>query len=288
MPDADRPVKTVPFYKYHGLGNDFVVMRQADAPDADRWVRALCDRHRGVGADGLLWLVEPDDAARAASRMVIYNRDGSRPEMCGNGVRCVVRHLVEVEGCDPDDVTIMSDAGPRRCQVTERGSGAWQVTVEMGAAAIAEAPVQLDEAFDDSFTAVDMGNPHAVTFCRPDVTTVDAVGERLNAGHQAFPQGVNVEFVEQTGPQQLRVDVYERGVGRTMACGTGACAAAAAAIAAGKCSAQAPVEVELPGGTLRIEVRDATIWMTGPVEHVFDGELTEDWLDEHAGPSPQP
>lgn len=272
-------MKTVPIFKYHGLGNDFVVVRQADAPEAHEWVEALCDRHRGVGADGLLVISDID---AGGARMVIYNRDGSRPEMCGNGVRCVVRHLVEVEGCEADGLTVHSDAGPRPCQVTEQGEGVWQVAVQMGRAQIASDSVAIAHAgFDTQLTKVDMGNPHGVAFGSTDLQTVDAIGELLNADHPEFPEGVNVEFVEQTGPNQLRVDVYERGVGRTMACGTGACAAAVAAIEADHCDGSEPVAVELPGGVLRIEVRQGIVWMTGPVEHVFDGQLSADWLAHH-------
>ncbi|WP_222615339.1 diaminopimelate epimerase [Persicimonas caeni] len=270
------PVKSFPIFKYHGLGNDFVVVREADAPDVEAHVEALCDRNRGVGADGVLVLSEFEDAQ---ARMVIFNRDGSRPEMCGNGVRCVVRHLVQVEGFCADALTIVSDAGPRPCRVEEQGAGTWQVAVEMGEAKLDAEPAHVDH---DGFTAelvkVDMGNPHAVTFQAAPIETIDAIGELLNAAHPEFPEGVNVEFVEQTGPQAIRVDVYERGVGRTQACGTGACAAAVAAIDAGLCHADAPVEVELPGGVLRIELRDGVVWMTGPVEYVFCGEITDDWL----------
>jgi diaminopimelate epimerase len=281
------PVKSVPIFKYHGLGNDFVVVRASDMPDAlDAWAEAICDRHRGVGADGVLVLSEPASDAEASgneqaadARMVIYNRDGSRPEMCGNGVRCVVRHLVQVEGFSADSVTIASDAGLRRCEVTDQKEGTWQVRVEMGQAAIDPQPVRAHIGhFDAELMAVDMGNPHAVVFQTAGVETIDEVGQALNSDHPSFPKGVNVEFVEQTGPNQLRVDVFERGVGRTQACGTGACAAAAAAIEAGVCEAGEPVDVALPGGVLRIELVDGNVWMTGPVDYVLRGELTTDWL----------
>jgi diaminopimelate epimerase len=278
---------TLPIFKYHGLGNDFVVMRGRDLRDSAgresdlaSWAGALCDRHRGIGADGLLVVTLSDDAESAA-RMVIYNQDGSRPEMCGNGVRCVVRHLVEVEGIAGDELIIASDAGPRRCRVVERNrpqeSGVWQVEVDMGPATIASGRVEFkDDDLALSLVDVDMGNPHAVALnASADAETLDRAGGILNSAHPAFPSGVNLEFVQQMGPQKLRVDVFERGVGRTMACGTGACAAAAAAIDAGLCDAQAPVEVELPGGALTIEMRDGRVWMRGPVESVFRGELHE-------------
>jgi diaminopimelate epimerase len=290
-------VKPAPIFKYHGLGNDFIVVRAADMPDGldfgahgnDRssradmtWAKAICDRHHGVGADGVLVLSEHDSQADAC--MTIYNRDGSRPEMCGNGVRCVVRHLVQVEGVSADSVNIWSDAGLRRCEVTNSNEGTWKVRVDMGQAAMSSQPIRvhLDHdqrgQFDAELTAVDMGNPHAVVFRSANVETLDEVGQALNADHPSFSDGVNVEFVEKTGPNQLCVDVYERGVGRTMACGTGACAAAAAAFEAGVCDPSEPVEVTLPGGALRVELVDGQLWMTGPVDYVFGGELSSDWL----------
>ncbi|MFP4597350.1 MAG: diaminopimelate epimerase [Persicimonas sp.] len=271
-------MKTAPFYKYHGLGNDFVIVDEADWPQAPRWVEALCDRNRGVGADGLLFLRQSADAA-AHIQMVIYNRDGSRSEMCGNGVRCVVRHLVEARGVEGDSIVVATDVGARHCRVVERGLGSWRVEVEMGRADIESGalPVEIG-SFAADLIKISMGNPHAIAFASPGIDTIDRVGIELNADHPSFAEGVNVEFVEQDGPQRLRVVVYERGVGRTMACGTGACAAAVAAIETGRCGADQPVEVELPGGVLQIELRDEHVYMTGPADFVFDGTLSADWF----------
>lgn len=146
----------------------------------------------------------------------------------------------------------------------------------MGAASIAPQNIDLEEqgqAF--SLVRVNMGNPHAVAFERDvnDVELLECFGSRLNAAHPAFPTGVNLEFVEQVGPQRLRASVFERGVGRTLACGTGACAVAAAAVQTGRCDPAFPVEVELPGGALSITLRDGRVWMAGPVEAVFDGRI---------------
>lgn len=274
-------MKAVSFSKYHGIGNDFVVMDERSYPSTTEWVEAICDRHRGVGADGVLLVSEVGQGGSHDARMVIYNRDGSRPEMCGNGIRCVARYLLDRGLLTRDEFVIASDAGPRRCQIVERGVSEWSVRVQMGAAVIDEATVSVNlDGFDGDFVAVDMGNPHAVIFEGADDATADAVGEALNSAHPAFPEGVNVEFVEQLGPSHIRVVVFERGVGRTMACGTGACAAAAAAIDAGLCPADSPVDVELPGGTLRIEMSGDQVWMTGPVEAVFSGELDPAWLRE--------
>ncbi len=277
-------MKTAPFYKYHGLGNDFVIVDEADWPQAARWVEALCDRNRGVGSDGLLFL-RPSADDDAHTQMVIYNRDGSRSEMCGNGVRCVVRHLVEVHGVEDDTIVVATDAGPRHCRVVEGDLGSWRVEVEMGRADIEgdALPVEIG-SFAADLIKISMGNPHAIAFASPELDTIDMIGVELNDDHPGFAEGVNVEFVEQDGPQRLRVVVYERGVGRTMACGTGACAAAVAAIETGRCEADQPVEIELPGGVLQIELRDGRIYMTGPVDFVFDGTLSASWLADGGTP----
>lgn len=272
-------MKPVAFGKYHGLGNDFILIRRGDFPDEQRWVEALCDRHRGVGADGILFYAEVEHAGEPAIEMVIHNRDGSRPEMCGNGVRCVARLAVETLGFDGDDVLVMSDAGPRRCAVDSRG-GDWSVRVDMGEAkteAIAQSITIAARDYD--FWSVDMGNPHAVTFHRADVETVDVIGATLNDDHPLYEEGVNVEFVDVRSDTEIEVVVYERGVGRTMACGTGACAAAVAAIEQGHVAADHPVSVHLPGGVLDIEVDGAQVWMTGPVEHVCDGHIQTSWME---------
>lgn len=268
------------FEKYHGIGNDFVLAeldtgQEELAPDVALLER-LCDRHRGVGADGLI-LVGPltDDGAR----MIIYNRDGSRPEMCGNGVRCVVAMLADAGVLAVgEEITILSDAGPRPCILVSGSPGSWRVAVDMGASVIGEkcAPIEVGGEVLD-WLDVDMGNPHAVTFMspRPSVEVIDAVGEVLNGGHEAFPKGVNVEFVVDEG-DALDVVVFERGVGRTQACGTGACAVAAAAWEQGlRDREDGAVVVKLPGGPLEIEWRAGHVWMTGPAEHVFTGALAQ-------------
>lgn len=276
------------FQKYHGIGNDFVLAElgmfagedekhEVRAPDASLLER-LCDRHRGVGADGLI-LVGPltDDGAR----MIIFNRDGSRPEMCGNGVRCVVAMLADAGVLVPGDaITILSDAGPRPCVLVRGQVGCWEVAVDMGEALIGEKRAAIEvcgERLD--WMDVDMGNPHAVMFMRPAIEVIDAIGAELNGGHEAFPHGVNAEFVVDTG-DALDVVVYERGVGRTQACGTGACAVAAAAWRQGIRDVEdGPVVVKLPGGPLEIEVRAGHVWMAGPAKHVFTGALASAAID---------
>jgi diaminopimelate epimerase len=275
-------VEAISFFKYHGLGNDFIVVDRAQWPYEPHRIARLCDRHRGVGGDGALLVERLGSGSQAHARMVIFNRDGSRPEMCGNGVRCAARYLIEHAGIDADRLVIDTDAGPRACRIIERSQGPWHVEVQMGPAQIAQEPVNVDlDDFAEALITVDMGNPHAVAFAPIDEARLDSVGRVLNAGHPAFEEGVNVEFVEVIDAQHLRVAVFERGVGRTMACGTGACAAAAASIKAGHSRADTPVEVELPGGVLRVELRDDYIWMTGPAEYVFEGTLSDDVYNEN-------
>lgn len=268
----------VAFGKYHGLGNDFILIRRGDVPDEQRWVEAICDRHHGLGADGVLFYEEQDHQGERAVRMIIHNRDGSRPEMCGNGVRCVARMAAERLGFEGHELTVLSDAGPRRCRLDPE-TARWSVTVDMGDAVIDPLPETLTIAARDyEFWSVDMGNPHAVTFHDAPEDTIDAIGATLNDDHPLYEQGVNVEFVDVLSEAAIDVTVYERGVGRTMACGTGACAAAVAAIEQDHVRHDSAIEVHLPGGVLEIETDRSRVWMTGPVEHVCDGEITSSWM----------
>lgn len=255
------------FEKYNGQGNDFVVM-DAESPlqVTPEEAISLCDRHFGIGADGVL-LVSP--AAEGFAQMTVLNADGSRPEMCGNGLRCVARYLVERRGA-PRAFDVLTDAGIRRCEVERRGDETW-VSISLGVAAPKD-PVTLEwQGQSLSFDRVSMGNPHAILFNSTfDEAQVDLIGPLLS---RSEPGGSNVEFVRQTGPRELEVLVWERGVGRTLACGTGAGAVVVAAARRGLVPFDAPVAVTLPGGTLEVRV-DAVLHVLkrGPVSHVFSGE----------------
>jgi diaminopimelate epimerase len=270
---------TVAFEKIEGLGNDFVLIDEASAIDVAR-ARAICDRHRGVGADGVL-LVDP-----AIPSMRVINADGSRPEMCGNGIRCVMLSLAaRGRARVGETVTIDTEAGPHACTLLTLDRDVATVRVAMrpyaiepdpklvtGDGPMLDAPIAIGEArFVGSF--VSMGNPHFVVF--------DAERQRVAAqvqaihDHPLFPARVNVGLAEQLGDRVIGLRVFERGVGYTEACGTGACAAAAAAVETGRMSRGAPIEVRLPGGALEIVIgaRGAAVLMTGPARRVFRGEL---------------
>lgn len=276
------------FAKVEGLGNDFLLVDRRDAgPPAlrdalatlQRHAPALCDRRFGVGGDGIL-LVTPPQSPGAAATMIVINHDGSRPEMCGNGLRCVA---LVVAG-SARDLVIDTDAGPRACIVREfaphaiHDDGAsgtcpsGQVTVDMGA------PELLGERHvgGRAFAAVSMGNPHAIAFVGPGEDP-EALARTLGPAIErdpAFPNRTNVEFVRVEPDGSLTVWVWERGCGITAACGTGACATLAAAIAQGLARAGRDVVVRLPGGPLRVrqEQAGAAIFMTGPARVVFVGD----------------
>lgn len=273
------------FDKYHGLGNDFALIERGPSLPEVALLRRICDRHEGVGADGVI-VCGPLEGGRA--QMIIFNRDGTRPQMCGNGVRCVVARLADAGRIEPGgEVTVVSDAGPRRCELVGGAPGRWQVAVDMGPAALerGRGPIRAG-GVELEWVDVDVGNPHAVVFSQPDLEIIDRIGRDLNDAHPAFEQGVNVEFVRRGEGGALDTIVYERGVGRTRACGTGACAVAAAAWREGVSPDGRPVQVRLPGGALQIERRGDHIWMTGPAERVFTGALAAHLAAVAGSPGP--
>lgn len=266
------------FFKYHGLGNDFVVLdRRESGLDIDAEAsRRLCDRHFGIGADGVLTILpEPG----TSGRMVVHNADGSIAEMCGNGLRCVAKHLAETMADRPRQLSIATGAGVLSSDIEWAGTSVDRVTVAMGPARL-EAPILphggpfVRQAIDGLIgTAVSMGNPHLVLLDTPP-----SEAARLGPGlerHPLFVNRTNVEFVEPRSGGGLRVTVWERGVGITLACGTGACAAVVASALDGRSPFDAWVPVELPGGVLDIKVAPdrAQVWLRGPVRFVYSGNL---------------
>lgn len=268
----------VKFEKYEGLGNDFVVVdERAGAVLASAAIPRLCDRHFGVGADGVLEVLPPS-SADAVATMVVRNADGSRPEMCGNGLRCVAAHLARTmpdrTSAAGDDVRLVvdTDAGPRPCLV--RGD---DVTVSMGLARL-DGPIEIaaDPATDRRsfrFERVSMGNPHAVSFAPFETDEFLRHGLAL-ATHPSFPEGANIELCTRRADGSIDVLVWERGVGPTLACGSGACAVAVVACREELAAFDEPIPVRLPGGTLHITVgRDFSVHMRGPARRVFAGEV---------------
>jgi diaminopimelate epimerase len=301
----------VQFVKMHGAGNDFILLDLlrpearapwADGQDATAWAdlaRRVCDRHFGIGSDGLL-LVLPSSTAHARMRM--FNPDGSESASCGNGIRCLGRYVRDRYGLGTPDLRVETAAGVTT--ITVRGDGA--VTVDMGEPIFDPARIptaiagsdalhvvlELDGALTPygrgmprpysqgergrilSVSCISMGNPHAVTFVEPgmlDDYPLESVGPRVER-HPLFPERTNFEVCEVLGADHMRVRVWERGAGITLACGTGACAATVVAVTAGK--ARAPLRVELPGGELCIEwAPGGPVLMTGPAEYVFTGSI---------------
>ena len=273
---------TLPFYKYEGLGNDFLILEKEALGGvqltAERAI-ALCDRHRGVGGDGVLIL------DLSAPSMRVINSDGSVPEMCGNGIRCAALHLARRAGESTLDVTIDTVAGPHPCLVVNR-FGAESVVVQMAPPSLtpADLPLRSDVPWLDHplsvagrtirLTGVSMGNPHAVTFDELGDARFE-LGAALQEDRVHFPEGVNIDFVSEYEGSTMRLDVLERGAGWTQACGTGACAAAVAAVETGRADREEPLSIRLPGGTLMITVGAPgdTVLMQGPARFVFQGEV---------------
>ncbi len=274
----------IEFTKYHGLGNDFILIdnRATSTPrltpeDAVTW----CDRHFGIGADGVIFALPGQDGTDYTMR--IFNNDGSEPEMCGNGIRCLAKFLAALEGTtEPRSYRIQTLGGV----ITPKLEANGLITVDMGeprllAATIPTTLVAADQKVVNqpltvagkpwSVTCVNMGNPHCVTFV-DDVAAIPlaAIGPEFET-HPVFPQKINAEFIQVVRPDYLKMRVWERGAGITLACGTGACASVVAGVLNGKCDRRATVE--LPGGLLQIEwsETDNRLYMTGPAEKAFAG-----------------
>jgi len=286
-----EPASDIPFLKGHGTENDFVVLPDlADELDlTPSMVAALCDRRAGIGADGILRVVS-SGSATAGYFMDYRNADGSLAEMCGNGARVFGRYLVDAGVVPAGTVVIATRAGDRRLFVPESGD----VTVDMGPAVVLghEGVTVSVEGFQLAAIPVDVGNPHAVAF----VDDLAAVGRLLDAPVVApadvFPHGVNVEFVVEVGDHHLAMRVFDRGVGETRSCGTGACAVFAVGRARHRAShapesldPSDPTEewvIDVPGGRLRLrENEDGGVDLVGPAVLLASGLVDRDWLEGH-------
>jgi diaminopimelate epimerase len=277
------------FVKMHGLGNDFLLIDRSpdgsDRSDAD-WAQLatrMCDRHFGVGADGIL-LALPSECADV--RMRIFNADGSEAEMCGNGVRCLARYVRD-HGLSADPLRVETLAGVLELRFPGADGS---VRVDMGPPRLAprdipmlaegERVLDLRLAVDGltlRLSAVSMGNPHVVAFLDADelaALPLHTVGPAVER-HELFPHRTNFEAVAVTSPHEATVRVWERGAGPTLACGTGACAVTVAGVLSGRL--ESPVAVTLPGGTLHIEWQPGgSVFMTGPTAYVCRGS----WLGD--------
>ncbi len=264
----------------HGLGNDFVVLdrRWRSIPVTDALVRALGDRHRGVGFDQLAVI---DEVAGADLGLTFYNADGSASSACGNATRCIARH--EMLRTGRDRITLRTERG--LLQAEDAGGGLTRVN--MGAPFLDWADIPLAQDTDTLHlpikgdpVATGMGNPHC-TFFVDDAAAVplDKLGPKYER-HPLFPARTNVEYVQILSPTAIRLRIWERGVGITLASGSCACAAAVAAARRDLTGRQVSVRVE--GGVLEVDWRDDGIWLTGPTMHAFDGWLTAAFLAELA------
>jgi diaminopimelate epimerase len=266
------------FAKMHGLGNCFVLVddRQGEASgavDEDELARTVCDRDFGIGADGLI-LVRDSETADLTMR--ILNEDGSEAEMCGNGIRCFARFAVDEGITDRTELEVDTLAGSMRTRLLDDG----RVEVDMGRPSLFSEDVALEpeegrvrvKLGGRDYTFVSMGNPHAVTFVDEFDFDWRLVGAAVETD-EVFPNKINVHFVRVSGPREAEIRVWERGCGVTMACGTGACAAAVAGALEGRLD-RAQIAVRLPGGDLDIEwTEDDRVMMTGPAVLVCRGKL---------------
>jgi len=265
------------FVKLQGTGNDFVLFDLRGETEEHDWhalAPQLCDRHFGIGADGLLLVLPPSDAApQAEFRMRVINADGSEPEMCGNGLRCFVRYLHDKGLLTGPEVAVGTGAGLLRARILppEEGSG-FRVRLDMGRPFdMGREMLPLGDRRLD-IQQISMGNPHCVTFVDDlDRFPFDELGPVVEA-HPRFRQRTNAEFVQVLSRSRLKVKVWERGAGPTLACGTGACAAVVAAVGRGLTDRH--VKVDLPGGTLDIDwLVGGSVFLTGPAEPVFTGQI---------------
>ena len=260
------------FTKMQGLGNDYLYV-YGEAPEnvAELSVK-LSDRHFGAGSDGMIY-ISPSHAADF--KMRIFNADGSEAMMCGNGIRCVGKYVYDKGYTDKTALSIETLSGIRTLELDVRNGKVKYASVDMGVTETGD-DIRLNISGTNLVcTPVSVGNPHAVIFvddiAEAPVDTLGPVIEKLSI----FPGGVNVEFVQVISDSELRMRVWERGSGITMACGTGACASAAAAVKKGYCKSGTPITVKLDGGPLKITVsEDGTVVMSGPAETVYEGEVS--------------
>lgn len=273
------------FTKMQGAGNDYIYFNalQSAVPNPSKLAIKISDRNFGVGGDGII-VIEPSKTADAFMRM--FNADGSEGKMCGNAIRCVAKYLCDHHIVSGNTVKIDTLSGIKSIEVIKNKGKVTHATVNMGSPILnpKKIPVLLDgDSVIDrevqignsgyKVTCVSMGNPHCVVFCEGiDGLNLPQIGKQFEFS-PLFPERVNTEFIEIKGRNKLKMRVWERGSGETLACGTGACAAAVAAVLNGFCDKDENIEVELRGGNLLIRYSGDTVYMTGEAVTVFEGEM---------------
>ena len=275
------------FTKMHGCGNDYVYINcfEQEINNPQALSIKLSNRHYSIGSDGVILICKSN---KADAKMRMFNADGSEGKMCGNGIRCVGKYLFDHNMVKQDDILIETLSGIKKLKAI-RKSGDEEVTnlcVDMGKANLnaKDIPVNLDQNTiinypiqickkEYNITCVSMGNPHCIVFCKNvDDIDIEKIGPMFEK-NPIFPNGVNTEFIEIIDDNTLKMRVWERGSGETMACGTGACAAAVAAVENGYCKKNQEIKVKLKGGDLTIKYTDETVLMTGPAQKSFEGEI---------------
>ena len=281
------------FTKMQGIGNDYVYVNcfEETVKDPAAVARYVSDRHFGIGSDGLI-LIKPSDIADC--EMDMYNLDGSQGAMCGNGIRCVAKYVYDYGIVKKENISVSTKSGIKYLDLTVRDGKVALVRVNMGSPVLTASQIPVVSSTEEMInaplkvngetyyiTAVSMGNPHAIVYMT-DVDHLD-IGEigPYFENHMAFPDRVNTEFVEVLDDHTLKMRVWERGSGETLACGTGACAVAVASILNGHVDGEKPVTVKLLGGDLEIfwNRQENLVYMTGPAAIVFDGEIDLSFLE---------
>ena len=273
------------FTKMHGIGNDYVYVNclQEKVEDPSGTARKISDRHFGIGSDGLI-LIKPSE--KADFQMDMYNADGSKGAMCGNGIRCVAKYVYDYGLTDKTSIAVETGSGIKYLDLTVENNKVTMVKVDMGEPDLTASHIpikaQTEHVIDEPIevdgktyriTGVSMGNPHGVVFLDDiDSLDIEKIGPSFE-NHVRFPDRINTEFVQLDNRSHVRMRVWERGSGETLACGTGACAVAVACVVNGL--TQREVTVSLRGGDLKIcwDEKDGHVYMTGPATVVFDGEI---------------
>ena len=273
------------FTKMHGIGNDYVYVNclQEKVEDPSGTARKISDRHFGIGSDGLI-LIKPSE--KADFQMDMYNADGSKGAMCGNGIRCVAKYVYDYGLTDKTSIAVETGSGIKYLDLTVENNKVTMVKVDMGEPDLTASHIpikaQTEQVIDEPIevdgktyriTGVSMGNPHGVVFLDDiDSLDIEKIGPSFE-NHVRLPDRINTEFVQLDNRSHVRMRVWERGSGETLACGTGACAVAVACVVNGL--TQREVTVSLRGGDLKIcwDEKDGHVYMTGPATVVFDGEI---------------